>query len=841
METVIENQQFGYATTSTLSAVVGPGLLTEPTKDAPPREDVEFAPFDTFSWMDRLVDLTALKGFPNGVPFGPSVTSSTFSNFLADLMLWPQFVQGMEKFVAFSYESITYRITISNPKNIVGAYYALWFPYVDYFDEGVVGTVQAWTENQGNEFALMNSTNCQLGMFASPSDITITVPWTYKYQLFYRAWMNQLTTDGSQNGRPPVGSPILLVKKLPGTSFVSTIGNNGNMRIYMKVNGLRFYGPEHYADALAGEKSTQLQSGHDVIEKHTILQSGVEEVLGAAAIATAADAGLGYISEEFFGEKVPDGSNPFTAPRAGNYDNPQAVQLSYFGDTTSVDYPQTRPIFQDGVKLPKDAPVPSVHDYLTRPQMILNFTTTSLSHTVRNSPSYPTGADTAPFVQSASTYFRYFGMINRFWRGTINFHFIIAGHQFVEVEAQFSVTYDATDPNMPPNPNLFQDVVVHRSVFSGGKHIVVPAPFLSCRDYVEVDEGGNQFYESNEATCYIHARIRVISTMLDLDPVIPVYVFMSAGPDFKFYQPYPPGLYNVRDFTESALSLEGKQKEEENLTVEIDEKIIFHPSTKKRNPNEKHTILQVGLPFTDEMEIASTRARVLPDPGILPSFDDLYSYMKIWSRIVPFEFYDSGEEPVPLAEIGCISPCWYPPVDRSRDYQQDNSWYFTLDYTAYLSHLFLYWRGSLGIKAAAASNRSATDQYLYIALSGNHARADTHCPFGMNQAWFPPQANFGTGSVVTPLDKQPVIEATIPYRGENIWSYTIWQAYGRGVTRFNDFTPPRVKTNLELVNDDEALADAMYRKIDSDFALCVESTLPPPAFWIHRGTSYELS
>jgi len=536
-------------------------------------------------------------------------------------------------------------------------------------------------------------------------------------------------------------------------------------------------------------------------------------------------------------------STPDVEANPGNFDNPQAVQMSYFGDTTSVSFPQTRPIFKNGLPSPNENPVPRVSDFLKRPQYIGR----GLSGNTDEYFANPMQPNMDLGWVSAANYFRYFGMINRFWRGTLLLHFIVAGHPLIELEFK-SVTHYGFFPGATP-VDEFSTASVHSSVFSGSKHIVVPLPFLSNRDYFPVVDSNDVNLRGYAFPSWCTILLRVVGTMLDVVPSVPYYVFMSAGPDFKFYQPYPCGLYNLvgseADKTVNALAnLVGN-----TLASNLDEHLTPKAKNKNKNKNgatssrsgrkDPKTSKQVGLPFMNEIEIAKNRAAITPDPGIMPAFETFFDYMKIWSRSVSFFDYDNDddEEPIPNAEVGMTSPCWFPPVDRARDVDANNSWFFTQDYVAYLSILFLYWRGTIGVKVNVGAPRYATPLFIYTALRGiddSVYRVQTHSPFFIPVDNLPAPANFATGAVATPSSLQPILEASIPYRGTNIWSTSILNSYGRGVARLDDPQPALVHTNV-ILEAEGGLLDAMFRKVDSDFSLCLESTLPPPLFWIRRG------
>lgn len=791
MENVFENESYGAKTTTNLSEVVGPGLLTEDRVDSPPRLDDQ-GPGDTFTWSSRLIDLTALEyGGVNGVAFGPAdATKHIYFNVLNTMSLWPMHSSVKDRYYGFSYDSIKFRVTLSNPKNLVGACVAGWFPYVDYYDESPVGTFETWVGDPALQATLINSTDSQLMLYGSAQDIQVTVPWSFKFPMFTMKWQRELN-ESSQDGRPPHGAPIFYVTQIGyGPSAVSELPSTAYLRVYAEFVGLKYFGPQD----------------------EYIAQSGVEAVLPAAALGAAAETGLSYLTDQIISAAAGD---EFSSAKPGNFDNPQAVQMSYFGDTTSVDYPQTRPIFKDGLPPPANTPDETIASYISKPFLV---------HVAKNDDEYqelrldPTGV--TDDHMSACNYLNYFAMMSRYWRGGMDITFVIPSHPLVETELTVCVDYDS---QAPVTALSFDNRATHRSVRSGSYSVCVPVPYLNVADYrpvIDFSARGDTIILPPVAR--VSYRLRVVGTMLDVEPDIQILVFANASKDFSFYQPYPPGLYNVSEF--------------DPVPPQADTTVVERVSLKG-----KKFIAQVGLPFGDETERASTRAVSLPDPGILIPIRKMSDLMKIWSRALPFTDYDSiHREPLLSAAVGFNSPVWFPPIDWARDLDSDNSWYFTNDYVAMISCLYLYWRGTIGYKIISSSTRTSAD-YMFVSLSGingNAHRAQTHSPFPESPENLPADSNFGTGSVATPVSLQPVLEVSIPYRGSNVWGNVIWTSYTRGVARLADLPPSGVITNVKLTyEEDRELYDAMFRKIDDDFALCVPSTLPPPTLWLKRGFS----
>jgi len=762
-------------TDSNLSTWVGPAALQMPLPVTFPRGEEKSSTFDTFDYSDRVL-------MPDPIPVGPAAPNTY--GFIDPLQVLKErhipFMQQSNNFVGFSYDSIDVRISLSDPKCISGGIHLNWIPYYDYFDENILGTIDKWYQAGLNQQAMLNSPYTQLALFGTSTDTLFTIPWCYKYSYMPMDQFRTVTTNGAQSTRPFTGHPILTWNCME-SHYVSSVVNSAQLRYFITFKGIKFYGP------------TLL----------TELQSGVEAVM--PIIGTLAMEKLGETLSEITSLSL-EPTSDFAyddAPIPGNYDNPQSVQMSYLGDTTSRGPPTTRPIFRSNFDPPSITADTDVHKMLARPQYLLTFSTaTGTPPTLQNNPMNFLKEN----ALGMATYFRFLGQMNTYWRGTMNIHVIVAGHPMVECLLIGTTDYISANSAHSTKPEM---VSQHRTIFSGSKHVVFPMPYLSPLDYLPIFDSfvNPDNYAIKFHTSTLTLSLSVQSTMLDIAPVIPAYVFVSAGPDFKFYQPYPVGLYNI----ENAAPL---------------------------------TELQIGLPMNSEMEVATTRAALTADPGIYVAFKDLRDYMKIWSRCVPFVDYDNDgdQEPIPDPQPGFVSASWYPPVDRSAEVDVNNSWFFTNDYVSMLSSLYVFYRGTIGFKLVI--HPRAPDEpafFAYVALKPDlNYRQRAHMPFPYTDFQnLPANSNFAIGSVVTPIALQPVLELSVPYRGYTTWNYVQYQAYDRGIGASVEGIPAYVSHNIILQDPDgDKLYDAMFRKIDTDYALALESIMPPPLMWVAKGYNW---
>jgi len=771
----VQNDVSGIATKSDLSEWVGPPGQTQQLAVTNLRNMEQPVETDVLEWTDRLISLDELE--LNDI-YGYSVSPLALSKIVTSPFYYlkdiPWFRRAADLYYGFVYDSIEVRITMTDPKNLMGGVFTGWFPYYDYYDEP-----SSWTSSQLDDpqlrLNLINGPYTWLNLFGMSEDVLYTIPWTFKYPFYRTNWMND-PDEPTQDQRHVPGTPIMWLWMF-ASQFVTSITNPSKVRMFVKFNNLRFVGPN----------SQELSE----LEAH----SGVEAVGLASAIQAASTAaGINALASDVADMFSTDKLDIDEIADQSTFDRPQAVQQAYLGDTTSSSFPSTTPIFSPLVTQ-APFPIPTVHEILSRPQFIGVFTQPT---DFCNDPLKPIFNSAGPFC----TYMRWFGMLNRYWRGTLNLHIVVPGHPLVQQQMSAFVRYDGyvDVPNARSQTN-----VLHSSTFAGNKQVTIPIPFLTIRDYIPVQDrnpSGQVDALYGTYTSVVNVATTVVSTMLTTNPT-PVYLaFISAGADFAFYQPYPCGIYNAEDL-----------------------------------PPETELEAQVFLPTDSTKEVVRTRSTITSDPGTLVQLKSVYDYMKIWSRCVPFFDYDNDgdEEPIPDPQVGFSSASWYTPVDRSRDPDVNNSWYFTLDYIAYFASMFLYFRGSLAYKIVLSARE---DQYSFVSLGDPQPiqRQPTHVPFPYDPMQLPPNSNFASGTVATPVGLQPLLELSVPYRGTNVWGYCFAQAPTRGKAKFDDQTNASVYHNLELQDPDtDELKDAMFRKIGSDFALAVETILPPVYMWAARG------
>ena len=471
------------------------------------------------------------------------------------------------------------------------------------------------------------------------------------------------------------------------------------------------------------------------------------------------------------------------------------------GGSTSMGKPPTSPVFRPSLN---PGGKHRLLDFLRRPQYVGTYDTSAISSRMFYAdPINPTTGQTGD--NRFCSFFSFYGAINSFWRGTVNFDFVIMGHPMVEVQYSVLLHYP---PRVTGYSHDVSQQQVYKGICSGVGRISVPCPFFSEYDMIPLlDEPAN-----NYVPCVLEWKASVVSTMLDTDPTIPVSVFMSAGEDFTFYQPYPPGLGYVEPET---------------------------PFQKQKRVKDKVRLQkQCGLPpVTDQVE---TRALTQEPISTLPSMVNVEDYTRIWSRALPYFEFDGQNEPTPsIRHAG--DPYWWPCLvggtDPAHTLDGNNSWWVTNDYVSYVSSMFLYYRGSIGIKVLCDEDQTT---YKYVTMRLPYTRQQAHCPYTYSPSMVPPEANFGFGAVLTPNGKQPVLDLTVPSR--SVFAYGLCNPLANVAqtthSQANYGSNGTLDSNVVLHVPEGDLKDALFRKAGEDFALYVSTLLPPPTLWASRGNHW---
>jgi len=344
-------------------------------------------------------------------------------------------------------------------------------------------------------------------------------------------------------------------------------------------------------------------------------------------------------------------------------------------------------------------------------------------------------------------------------------------------------------------------------IAKGVTRLRVPLPWLTTVELIETAPRASMTDSLSMPSAFTFT-CKVISTMLDIAPVVPTALYLSAADDFMFYWPVPPGLYEV-----DPPALAKEKAHRTKIPLEY----------------------QVNLP----LEPVLFESRAVSQPP-LPEFSHPLKYVedffRYWCRALPYRYVDSNDEPIPDAQY-CFTPAygnldsagWTPDVN--------NSWYICQDYLSLFSRTFLFYHGSIGTKVLVAPN--SPDPYKYMANRFRQVgRFKAHNPFTSLPTVVPAPANFGIGAAVTPSSLQPVIEFTCPFISRRFWQYT--NAFQDSLYQIESGQDgfPKVATNVQLINGDGDLTDSLFRKAGADFSLAVETLPPSPFLWRSCGNDW---
>lgn len=753
-----------------------------------PNDDKMLA--DHHQITDRMFDLlNDVYGLPTGmdVPLTSTVTVFRPLRLLLSRLLIPI----LQSYVAFTYDSIDVTMSVSDPKAVAGGTHVGWYPYRDIkaTSRGAPGSQETTIASYFNlntmtkQHLLLGPTTEAL-YYGHSSDVKFSIPWQFNTTHLYRDtlfWPD----DGADGSTVMItGEPLLFLQPLPSYN-VSTVAYPPVLKIFVKFQNLRFLGP-NYIEGFVSQ---------------------MEAAAGAVVAGFVAEAGAEIVSS-FLPSWEPSAEAEW---RDGTFESPSAVQLSYAGDTTSMGPPAVTPTFSTFFDSGRKH---LISEFLERPQFVTTINSANSGVTsLYADPFNPLRI--APDSSPCTTWFNYFGQHASYWRGTLMYDLVIMGHPLVEVSYKISLSYPCSK-YAAATSSFFSESGSMEGIAKGVTRIRIPMPWACRGDYAMCapDTGFDPSQWIMNLPSAVTFSCKILSTMLDVTPTIPTAVYLSAGEDFMFYWPQPPGLYEC----EPSSSALGKRKKK---------------SKKARVP----VTSQIGIPA--EPILFETRACAQPPP---PEFCHplkyLEDYMRYWCRVLPFIEVASNDEPVPDVNYAPF-PCFGANDSAGWTADVNNSWYICQDYISFFSMAFLYYHGSMGFKAVCVPTDQVIEPYKYMALAYNRrARYVAHNPFTSNPLISPQNANFGVGASVTPADKQPIIEFTMPFISRLSWALTNpqWDSNAESVVMQDLDSFPNFTSNVVLFDSDSGdLTDALFRKAGPDFTLAVETLPPSPFLWRVRG------
>jgi len=565
---------------------------------------------------------------------------------------------------------------------------------------------------------------------------------------------------------------MIVVRQLTGT-FVGGNITNAVLNVYMKVKNPRFYGPQlETFDAQSGVVAATVAS---IATK--IVADNARDVFSTLASSACATTGM----------CAPETAQSFADTAADylekTYVNPGKMMPSVFGDTTSISRFGMSGLRGPTPFLPKTIPCPeegehSLMSFLSRPQFVANTVSGGSLNFLVNNPCCP-----QPNNIISASWFSYFSKLARFWRGTMYFHFLICGHPMVEVEFQSLIRYfNPGDPiaNTVLTSDTFVSTDTSRTVMSGTRIITVPMPFASVREYIPVDLNGAAAVDSTFFTTGVSFNLKVISSMLDTQPDIPYVIFMSAGPDFSFYDPRSPSSFLITDVP---------------LMIE-----------------------QVKLSLEGNAQSHAMNCVVSPDPGGMVPLRTLEQVASMWSRFYPQAANDIVF-PFPGAQALPVT-----------------SFYFGhTDILSHISNMFQCYRGDVAFKFMIDPGPNRTT----VGLSYGDAISNQLVPIELgDNAIYPFFLNPGNGSFVTSIGLQPVLETCLTYRGTNTLSYTTYNdAVGQYVANVFplDQEITTINHNFQFNTLVNKTSDVLFRKIGPNFSLYIERLPLSPNHWLFNG------
>ena len=719
---------------------------------------------------ERMIEITQL--YPETVPIIKDMRFYRPTSFLFE----DPFASLMRTYATCSWDSITVRMSVTDPKGIAGGCFFGWFPYKEWTGDGSnPPEFESQFRTKVNSAPMLwdwivNMSPCSnLINYGASKDIEFTIPWCYISHMLFRDHLLQ---------RIQVGDPILFLATLP-SYYVSTQTDPPLLRVFLKFNNLRFQNP-----ALITTFSAQ---------------SG--ELVAGAAIADLVATAAGEIVSDVF---ISSPSESLDNDSPGTFGNPSSVQLSYAGDIATVDRSKLPPLLSSFGDCGDKHDISSL---ITQPQYI-GTAITEGSWDVR--PCLWQGGRGAYYP---TTWLSWFSYLSTYWRGTLFLEFVIQGHALVETNYKVYLRF-TENPDTEVALSGFSQSSVMEGICKGPTRIVVPVPFATMYDKLFCSDYGHTGRHTSVVKVFFTNRI--VSTMLNVPPVIPTQVFLRAGPDFQFYFPRAPGMWNA----------------------ELD---ALKAKAKERPPAEVVKLVrQVGIDL--DPILFQSRAFALESLGTEHHpIIHVEDYLRYWCRFIPAYETDINDEPIPnFRYANCPSSFWFDSAAWTPDV--NNSWFICQDYISFISSMYLFYRGSIACKVMITPRSSDTAPFVYVANTPNFGtNYQARSPFTISPDMVPYDANPGVGSVVTPSHDQPFLEFSFPFNSPFSWNpCNFWDTVGYDSPFLNDYSYyyQSISSNVILQNSGGDLQDSLFRKAALDFSLRCPCLPAPPYLWMARGNDW---
>jgi len=707
----------------------------------------------------------------------------------------------------FSYDAIEIRTTISSPKGVSGGMYVGWYPY---------HPIETTTYTSYTDPSILLLRKDTVFVSASTSeDVKHTIPWTFPCNMLSCEWLKSLTSESPAANNVP-GMPRLVIAKLV-LAYVSSVAKGALVRVFMKFKGMKFYGPTYHVNALEGKQYQQMMTGIVGGAAKLAVEAGIAH--GVGHIVADVAAGAVEKTADFVCENTgfcPD-VKQFTKAFRGiansavdNYVNPTHLMAAPFGDTTSSSVTIAPPIFGPSSLPPTpeaDEVSLNMMEFLSRPQYVGTATLNGSVTVFKNDPQSPLGTGALP----PANWFKFFANLARYWRGTMLFHVVVMGHPMIEVEFTTVIVYESSTASTAPAGDVLNTYSNYVTRFSGTKVITVPMPFLTNSSYLPLAEGFH--------TTLLYCSGKVLSTMLDMDPTIHYAVFVSAGDDFSYFQPRPPGQYLTANVTSQAAAKATKAKKS------------------RKKDTESRQYQQCRLPSVGA-EMHKIDVKLTTDRGTLMPVNEFKELMALYANVLEVNVTDADN----LWTYPLVFPNGFRPGTTAPSPALPHDWYARQDYLGYLSSLFLMFRGDMNYKAFVNVITDLGDNrpIAYVSLGDPITSELAYSPWEYSSAYefgASNYMNFGTGVVSTVTAVQPVMEFCLPLRCALPMSYASRYDSLKGDAFEIRSENALVNTNLftGAALPEYGIVDLLYRKRGSNFDLFHEVLPPPYSLWGVRG------
>lgn len=657
-------------------------------------------------------------------------------------------VKAMRNYYAFyRFKEIEVKMVFNCPKGITGYAFVGWYPFTDVADIPDAGRLSSREDSV-------------LVSYGAPSDVTLHIPYTYRSPML-----------STSTPTPSVYSNIMILPQR--FSIINGLVTDIPVNIFYRFVGLEFFGPSYKVQSRSHSNPVKAM---------------VDEISAAASVLMGGDllsGPMGRYANLF--KEVAGATQSLPLVDKNSELHPTHQMPCIIGDISSC-----VPTKQSGIKAPY---MPNINpgyyadceekhpisSFVTRPQYYGSITVDSTS--TRTFTHYPSPSSafnpqsTDPNFFKHPTWLQYFAYCSRYWAGSMYMHFVVASSEFQTIQASISVSYNGSaDANVDTTKSIFE-------TFSGDKVITVPLPYLAARDFYDTipyELNGTMMANADISPWVVTSTFTIPSFFCDGTPMAHVAVFLSAGPDFRYYQPEPPGFKYMKVPAASS------------STLSLSSMTVGTPTAVK---GSIANVYDAQCKFKASQTVVDTDIQYCERLSPMLELSSVEQLSQMWSTCWAKGVYADSYLPAVLGPALC--------------YSHGSLGLGSQDFVSMAARIFLRFKGSVSHKIINKPDNTTPVTYLSQTPQNYPWSAPGALP-GTSPKYVP--ANPGVGLALTSPNLQPVLDATFTPFGRFFASETAYLS-----TSSNPY-------------DHDGVPDIIYRRCGSDIQFFTELLVPLTSF-----------